>query len=342
MTLLGQRLTAVRYRPRTDTGSMPHLRPPDRRTPNPHPLTDRFINGMIPNGAILDRFTHLGIPVTQPVGRYQIAGRTRPAFSCFVQQRPGRAKVRFPSLPRTAETAPLAHAGHVFTGKPTDVAPRARREGDPGAACSATASTVRQTGDLSTGRITDGLAPSRMRVAPQAGQARTSVPGPITPPPPGGSSAPAPRPRCQEGRMDADRSTTRSRRSWRSSSRSNSHHRSCRTPPPHRPATRPSTQAMAASRRARKPVASPLPRAAAAPHAPSIPAATRRATNAPSIFPAPHSSAPHPDARPPSGPTAPLARPTPPTLDPAQDPALRARDVHGDVPAHAPTRPARS
>ena len=36
MKLLGQKLMSVRHRPRTDGGSMPHLRPPDRRAPSPH------------------------------------------------------------------------------------------------------------------------------------------------------------------------------------------------------------------------------------------------------------------------------------------------------------------
>ena len=36
MKLLGQKLMAVRHRPRTDGGSMPRLRPTDRRTPSPH------------------------------------------------------------------------------------------------------------------------------------------------------------------------------------------------------------------------------------------------------------------------------------------------------------------
>ena len=68
MTLLGQKLVAVRYRPRTDGGSRPHLRPTDRRVPNPHPQAERVMHGMIPKGAILNRFTDLGIPGTQPIG----------------------------------------------------------------------------------------------------------------------------------------------------------------------------------------------------------------------------------------------------------------------------------
>ncbi|CUH39894.1 Transposase DDE domain protein [Jannaschia seosinensis] len=36
MKLLGQKLMAVRHRPRTDGGSMPHLRQTNRRTPGPH------------------------------------------------------------------------------------------------------------------------------------------------------------------------------------------------------------------------------------------------------------------------------------------------------------------
>ena len=91
MKLLGQKLMAVRHRPRTDGGSMPRLRPTDRRTPSPHRYPQPLHRPRHPHHA--DR-------------RLTSGGEREPqTFRRFMQQRRSKAQLaRKAGLPaRTVE-----------------------------------------------------------------------------------------------------------------------------------------------------------------------------------------------------------------------------------------------